>query len=134
MGTGDLGTCDVEGYFTYVARDDDIITSAGYRIGPSEIENCLMGDPDILMAAAVGVPDPVRTEIVVAHVVLRDGADWSDALEARLIARVRERVSPHVAPRRILPRDALPMTATGKIIRRTLRDEGLPPLPVPRGD
>lgn len=124
--TGDLGSCDADGYLTYVARDDDVITSAGYRIGPSEIENCLMGDPDIVMAAAVGVPDPVRTEIVVAHVVLRDGVAWSEALSARLIDRVRKRVSPHVAPRRILPRAALPMTATGKIIRRTLRDEGLP--------
>jgi len=83
MRTGDLGTCDADGYFTYVARDDDIITSAGYRIGPSEIENCLMGDPDVVMAAAVGVPDPVRTEIVVAHVVLREGAVWSDAMAQR---------------------------------------------------
>lgn len=126
MRTGDLGTADAEGYFTYVARDDDIITSAGYRIGPAEIENCLMGDPDVVMAAAVGVPDPVRTEIVVAHVVLRDGVVWSGALGARLTDRVRVRVSPHVVPRRIIARDALPMTATGKIIRRALRDEGLP--------
>ena len=126
MGTGDLGTCDAQGHFTYVARDDDIITSAGYRIGPTEIESCLTGDPDVVMAAAVGVPDPVRTEIVVAHVVLRDGVAWSDALERRLIDRVKARVSPHLAPRRIRPRAALPMTATGKIIRRTLRDEGLP--------
>lgn len=126
MRTGDLGTCDDDGYLTYVARDDDIITSSGYRIGPSEIENCLMGDPDVVMAAVVGVPDPVRTEIVVAHVVLRDGVPWSDALAARLADRVRRRVSPHVVPRRIVPRAALPMTATGKIIRRVLRDEGLP--------
>lgn len=126
MRTGDLATCDAEGYLTYVARDDDVITSSGYRIGPSEIENCLMGDPDVVMAAVVGLPDPVRTEIVVAHVVLREGVAWSDALAARLADRVRVRVSPHVVPRRILPRVALPMTATGKIIRRSLRDEGLP--------
>ncbi|MFN3293069.1 MAG: AMP-binding protein [Gemmobacter sp.] len=126
MRTGDLATCDADGYFTYVARDDDIITSSGYRIGPTEIENCLTGDPDVVMAAVVGVPDPIRTEIVVAHVVLREGAVWSDALSARLVERVRSRVSPHVAPRRIVARASLPMTATGKIIRRALRDEGLP--------
>jgi acetyl-CoA synthetase len=126
MGTGDLGAMDADGHFTYVARDDDIITSAGYRIGPTEIEACLTADPDVVMAAVVGVPDPIRTEIVVAHVVLRDGVAWTDALADRLTQSVRTRVSPHVAPRRILPRDALPMTATGKILRRTLRDEGLP--------
>ncbi len=114
------GGCDAMGYFWYVSRDDDVITSAGYRIGPVEIENCLTGHPDVVMAAVVGMPDPVRTEVVKAFVVLRDGAEW-DGLEAALIARVRERVSPHVAPRLIERVDALPMTATGKIMRRELR-------------
>jgi acetyl-CoA synthetase len=118
--TGDLGTCDAEGYFTYASRDDDVITSAGYRIGPSEIENCLTAHPDVVMAAVVGVPDPVRTEVVKAFVVLREGAAW-EGLEAALIARVRARISPHVAPRMIERVDALPMTATGKIMRRELR-------------
>ncbi|RMH42697.1 MAG: AMP-dependent synthetase [Alphaproteobacteria bacterium] len=122
MRTGDLGRVDEDGYFTFVARADDVITSAGYRIGPTEIEECLAGDPDVVMAAAVGVPDPVRTEVVHAFVVLREGAAWSEALEARLIARVRARVSPHVAPRRITPLPGLPMTATGKIMRRALRE------------
>ena len=97
-----------------------MITSSGYRIGPSEIENCLQGDPAVVMAAVIGVPDPVRTEVVKAFVVLRDGASW-DGAEARLIARVRARISPHVAPRSVVRLDALPMTATGKIIRRDLR-------------
>ncbi|MFN3938752.1 MAG: AMP-binding protein [Gemmobacter sp.] len=122
--TGDLGRRDAEGYFTYVARDDDLITSAGYRIGPSEIEDCLMGDPDVVMAAAVGVPDPVRTEVVRAFVVLRDGADWTPAAEARLIARVRDRVGRHLAPRSVERVHTLPMTATGKVIRRALRERG----------
>ena len=121
--TGDLGTVDAEGFFTYVSRDDDIITSAGYRIGPTEIENCLAGDPDVVMAAAVGRPDPERTEIVVAHVVLREEA-VRDGLEERLMQRVRDRVSPHVAPREIIVAESLPMTATGKIMRRALRDSG----------
>jgi len=120
MRTGDLGRCDADGYFTYVSRDDDVITSAGYRIGPSEIEHCLIGHPDVVMAAVVGEPDPVRTEIVVAHVVLREGADW-EGLEEALIARVRAQVSPHVAPRKVIRAESLPMTATGKIMRRSLR-------------
>ncbi|WP_347312997.1 AMP-binding protein [Defluviimonas sp. SAOS-178_SWC] len=120
MKTGDLGTMDGGGYLTYVARDDDIISSAGYRIGPSEIENCLTGHPDVVMAACVGVPDPVRGEVVKAFVTLREGAVW-DGLEAALIERVKARVSPHVAPRWVERRESLPMTATGKILRRELR-------------
>ena len=72
------------------------------------------------MAAAIGLPDPVRTEAVTAVVVLRDGA--APGIEDRLVARVRERVSPHAAPRRVIFRESLPMTATGKIMRRTLRE------------
>ena len=121
--TGDLGVRDEEGYFTFVSRDDDVITSAGYRIGPSEIEHCLTGHPDVVMAAAVGVPDALRTQIVKAFVVLREGASW-EGLEEALVARVREKISPHVAPRIIERVDSLPMTATGKIMRRALRERG----------
>jgi acetyl-CoA synthetase len=125
--TGDLGFVDAQGYFTFAARDDDVITSAGYRIGPGEIENCLMGDPDVVMAAAIGIPDPVRTEVVRAFVVLRDGAAKDgaakDSASERLIERVRRRISPHVAPRDVVFVDALPMTATGKVMRRMLRDK-----------
>ena len=120
MRTGDMGICDADGYFTFVARDDDVITSAGYRIGPGEIESCLAAHPDVVMAAAVGVPDPVRTEVVQAFVVLREGAR-AEGLEPALIDRVRSRVSPHVAPRRVYVIDEMPMTATGKIMRRALR-------------
>ena len=123
MRTGDLGRRDADGYFWYASRDDDVITSAGYRIGPVEIENCLTGHPDVVMAAVVGVPDPVRTEAVKAYVVLREGASW-DGLAEALIQRVRDRVSPHVAPRMVERIEALPMTATGKIMRRALRERG----------
>lgn len=119
--TGDLGWMDPDGYVSFVSRDDDIITSAGYRIGPTEIENCLTGDPDVVMAAAVGVPDPERTEVVKAFVVLRDGAS-RDGVAARLIRRVKDRVGPHVAPRAVVIVEDLPMTATGKILRRALRE------------
>ena len=77
-----------------------MITSSGYRIGPGEIEDCLAGHPDVAMAAVVGVPDPIRTEAVKAFVVLRAGAAGR-AREA-LIARVRARLSPHVAPREVV--------------------------------
>jgi acetyl-CoA synthetase len=120
MKTGDLATMDDEGYITFSSRDDDVITSAGYRIGPTEIENCLTGHPDVAMAAAIGVPDPLRTEIVKAFIVLREGAD-AHGLEAALIERVRHRISPHVAPKLIEVIEEMPMTATGKIIRRALR-------------
>lgn len=123
MRTGDLGRRDADGYFWYVSRDDDVITSAGYRIGPVEIENCLTGHPDVVMAGVVGIPDPVRTEVVKAFVVLREGAEW-DGLPDILINRVRSRISPHVAPRLVERLSELPMTTTGKIMRRSLRDLG----------
>ncbi|MHA1128223.1 MAG: AMP-binding protein, partial [Alphaproteobacteria bacterium] len=121
MRTGDVGMMDEEGYFHFSSRTDDVITSSGYRIGPTEIEDCLTGHPSVTMAAVIGVPDPVRTEIIKAYVVAT-GA--SDALKAELIARVRKRVSPHVAPREVEFVDSLPMTATGKIMRRELKARG----------
>lgn len=121
--TGDLATRDADGYFTFASRDDDVITSAGYRIGPSEIENCLMTHPDVTMAAVIGVPDPLRTEAVKAVVVVKDGA-VREGLEDQLTDLVRERISPHVAPRIVEFVDQLPMTTTGKIMRRALRARG----------
>ena len=120
MRTGDEGYMDEDGYFFFSSRSDDVITSSGYRIGPSEIEACLTGHPDVTMAAAIGVPDEVRTEVVRAFVVLREGAT-QEGLENELIERVRARLSPHVAPKDIVFIDALPMTATGKIMRRALK-------------
>lgn len=122
--TGDLAVQDEAGRYRFVARDDDVITSAGYRIGPTEIEECLTADPDVVMAAVVGAPDPVRTEVVVAHLVLRDGALLDDQMRDRLRARVADRVSPHVTPRAFHAHESLPMTATGKILRRALRYVG----------
>jgi acetyl-CoA synthetase len=121
MRTGDEGVMDEDGYFWFASRTDDVITSSGYRIGPSEIENCLTGHPSVGMAACVGLPDPVRTEIVKAFVTLAPGVVASDALADELIAHVRTRLSPHVAPRLVEFIDAMPVTATGKIMRRELR-------------
>ncbi|MCP5088843.1 MAG: AMP-binding protein [Rhodobacteraceae bacterium] len=121
MLTGDIGEMDDQGYFRFSSRDDDVISSAGYRIGPTEIENCLTGHADVVMAAVIGVPDPIKGQAVKAFVVLRDGAEW-EGLEAELIQHVRSRLSPHLAPKTIGPRDSFPMTATGKIMRRELRE------------
>lgn len=118
--TGDLALRRGDGQLVFQARDDDVITSAGYRIGPAEIEAALVQHPDVVMAAVVGAPDPVRTEIVVAHVVLRQGADWA-GMERALKDLVRTRVSAHLVPRRVVRAESLPMTATGKVMRRALR-------------
>ncbi len=119
--TGDEAAMDAQGYVFFSARSDDVITSSGYRIGPAEIEDCLTGHEDVAMAAVVGVPDPIRGEAVKAFVVLRRGAAEAGLAEA-LIARVRARVAAHVAPREVVFVEVLPMTATGKIQRRALRD------------
>ena len=120
--TGDTGRADRDGYLWFVGRDDDVITSAGYRIGPGEIEDCLMKHPAVAMAAAVGVPDPVRTEIVKACIVLAPGNAPSAELTAEIQAFVRTRLAAHEYPRIVAFLDALPLTATGKIIRRALRE------------
>jgi acetyl-CoA synthetase len=121
MVTGDQGRVDKEGYVWFVGRDDDLITSAGYRIGPGEIEDCLLKHPAVAMAAVVGVPDPIRTEVVKACVVLKPGLAGTDQLKAELQGFVRSRLAAHEYPRIVEFRDSLPLTATGKIIRRELR-------------
>lgn len=120
--TGDLGVRDARGFIRFVGRNDDVITSAGYRIGPAPIEDCLIGHPAVRMAAVVGVPDEQRTEIVMAYVVLNEGFDGDDALVKALQAHVRTRLAAHEYPRAIRFVTSLPTTATGKIIRRELRD------------
>ena len=121
MLTGDEGVMEPDGYFRFASRTDDVITSSGYRIGPTEIEHCLTGHPAVAMAAVIGVPDPVRTEVVKAFVTLAPGQEPSEELAAALIAHVRLRLSPHLAPREVAFLDQMPITATGKIRRRDLR-------------
>jgi len=120
--TGDLGMVDEDGHVHFQARKDDVITSSGYRIGPSEIENCLAGHPDVALAGVIGVPDALRTEAVVAFVELADAERDRPELRAALRQRVRERVGAHAAPREVRVVDRLPLTATGKIMRRSLRE------------
>ena len=116
--TGDRGVIEANGFVRFVGREDDVITSGGYRIGPAEIEDCLLTHPAVATVGVVGKPDPVRTEIVKAYVVLKDGAAPS---EAELQAWVKERLATYSYPREIAFLDALPMTVTGKVIRKALK-------------
>ncbi len=120
--TGDLGRRSKDGWLQFVGRDDDIITSAGYRIGPGEVEDCLIGHEAVQAAGVIGKPDPDRTEIVKAYVVLKDGYQPSETLAEMLKDHVRTRLAAHEYPREVEFIEALPMTTTGKVIRRELRE------------
>jgi acetyl-CoA synthetase len=122
--TGDLGRRDDEDYIWFVGRNDDVITSGGYRIGPGEIEDCILRHPAVAMAGVVGVPDPIRTETIKAFIVTRPGVEPSDDLADEIGKFVKTRLAAHEYPREIVFVDDLPMTTTGKIIRRALRDRG----------
>jgi acetyl-CoA synthetase len=119
--TGDLAKQDGAGYFWFVGRKDDVITSAGYRIGPAEIEDCLMKHPAVAMVAVVGSPDDVRTEIVKAFIVLKADVVAGDDVATDIKEFVKVRLAAHEYPREIEFVDELPMTATGKIMRKDLK-------------
>lgn len=123
--TGDLVIMDADGYLFYEGRTDDIISSAGYRIGPMEIENALIEHPAVLESAAVASPDAERGEIVKAFVVLRPGHLPSAALTGELQEHVKRATAPYKYPRAIEFVADLPKTATGKIMRRMLKDAEL---------
>ena len=120
--TSDLAKKDEDGYLWYVGRKDDVISSGAYRIGPGEIEACLAGHPAVAMAAAVGSPDPIRGEVVKAFVQLREGFKPTPELAQELQTHVRTRLSAHEYPREIEFYDAIPVTTTGKVIRKGLRE------------
>jgi acetyl-CoA synthetase len=119
-----MGRRDEDGYLWYVGRADDVITSAGYRIGPGEIEDCILKHPAVALVAVVGIPDPVRTEAVKAWVVLKPGHAGTPELAADIQSHVRVQLSAHEYPRHVAFTASLPMTATGKILRRELRALG----------
>ena len=119
--TGDTAVMDADGYLWYQGRSDDVFKSAGYRIGPSEIENCLVKHPAVANAAVVPKPDAERGAVVKAYVVLASGFSGDAALTEALQAHVRARLAPYEYPKEIEFIDALPMTTTGKVQRRVLR-------------
>ncbi len=119
--TGDLATRDADGYLWYQGRADDVFKSAGYRIGPSEIENCLVKHPAVANAAVVPSPDPERGNVVKAFIVLTQGHAPSAQLEDEIRNHVRGRLAPYEYPKEIEFIAELPMTTTGKVQRRVLR-------------
>ncbi|MBW2594523.1 MAG: acyl-CoA synthetase [Deltaproteobacteria bacterium] len=119
--TGDLARKDENGYFWYIGRTDDVITSSGYRIGPAEIENCLMNHPSVAMVAVIGKPDKVRTELVKAFIVLKPEVENTQKIEKEIKEHVKVRLAAYEYPREIEFVSELPMTTTGKIMRRELR-------------
>ena len=120
--TGDLGYRDADGYYWYMGRKDDVISSAGHRIGPGEIEDCLLKHPAVRQAAVVGAPDALRGQRIKAFIVLAPGHAASDALVADIQRSVRTRLAAHEYPRDVEFIDELPMTTTGKVRRIELRE------------
>lgn len=121
--TGDLGYRDADGYLWFVGRKDDVISSAGHRIGPGEIEDCLIKHEAVAQAAVIGSPDELRGEIVKAFIILAEGHAPSESLATRIQQSVKQRLAAHEYPREIAFVDSLPMTTTGKIRRIELREQ-----------
>ncbi len=121
--TGDTATIDEEGYFWFVGRADDIISSSGYRISPFEVESSLLEHPAVQESAAIGKPDEIRGEIVKAFVVLASGYEASEALTKELQEFMKKTTAPYKYPREIEYRETLPKTVSGKIRRVELRAE-----------
>jgi acetyl-CoA synthetase len=119
--TGDTAVMDEDGYLWYQGRSDDVFKAAGYRIGPSEVENCLVKHAAVANAAVVPKPDAERGAVVKAYVVLAPGVAGDAALVDELQRHVRGKLAPYEYPKEIEFIDALPMTTTGKVQRRVLR-------------
>lgn len=121
--TGDLARVDADGNYWFAGRNDDLISSAGYRVGPGEIEDQILRHPAVEMVAVVGVPDDLRGEVIVAYVVPADGVSADDGLAREIQEFVKERLAFYQYPRKVVFLDSLPTTATGKIRRAQLRSD-----------
>jgi len=121
--TGDMASRDADGFYWYKGRTDDVINSAGYRVGPTEIEDCLLKHPAVANAAVIGIPDRERGEVIKACIVVTPGVPASEALKEELQAHVRGRLAAYQCPRLVEFLDALPLTTTGKVQRRVLREQ-----------
>jgi acetyl-CoA synthetase len=126
--TGDLAERDIDGYFWFVGRADDIIKTAGHMVGPFEVENALMEHPAVAEAGVIGKPDPIIGELVKAFVSLKPGFEPSEELRTELLGFGRTKLGSAVAPKEIDFQSNLPKTRSGKIMRRLLkaRELGLP--------
>jgi acetyl-CoA synthetase len=128
MLTGDLAVQDEDGYLFFQGRRDDIIGSAGYRIGPTEVEECLLKHPAVALAGVVGTPDTLRGSVVKAYVQLAPGFSASEALKVDIQTHVRKRLAAYEYPRAIEFIDQIPLTTTGKIKRNELRQRAEQPV------
>jgi acetyl-CoA synthetase len=119
--TGDLARVDDEGYLHFAGRKDDVINSAGYRIGPTEIESTLIEHPAVAMAAVIGIPDEIRGEVVKAYIMTKQGVEGSGTLATDIQAFVKTRLAAYDYPREVEFIDQMPLTTSGKIRRNALR-------------
>ena len=126
--TGDTAHYDEDGYFWFQGRADDVINTAGERVGPFEVESALVSHPAVAEAGVIGKPDELRGQIIKAFISLRAGHEASEELKKEIAAHVKKNLAGHAAPREIEFRDKLPKTRSGKIMRRVLKawDQGLP--------
>lgn len=126
--SGDSAYMDEEGYFFFQGRVDDVINTAGERVGPFEVESRLIEHPAVAEAGVIGKPDPIRGEIIKAFIALRDGYTWNDDLAKEIRDFVKSGLAAHAAPREFEVKDKLPKTRSGKIMRRVLKawELGLP--------
>jgi acetyl-CoA synthetase len=126
--TGDTSHVDEDGYFWFQGRADDVINTAGERVGPFEVESALVSHPAVAEAGVIGKPDELRGHIIKAFISLRSGFEPSEELKKEIAAHVKKHLAGHAAPREIEFRDKLPKTRSGKIMRRVLKawDQGLP--------
>jgi 2-aminobenzoate-CoA ligase len=120
---GDFCTIDEEGYLSFVSRQEDLIKSSGYRIGPEEVEDGLLKHPAVADAGVIGVPDPVRGQNVKAFIILKPGYTGSDELKQQIIDSCREHIAIYKLPRIVEFVTELPRTLQGKLLRRVLRDK-----------
>jgi acetyl-CoA synthetase len=120
---GDTAYVDEDGYYTFVGRNDDIIKSSGYRIGPYEVENAVISHPSVLECAITGVPDELRGQIVKATIVLAKGFEPSEELKKEIQNHVKHETAPYKYPRMIEFVEELPKTISGKIQRKIIRTE-----------
>eukprot|EP00026_Physarum_polycephalum_P003357 Phypoly_transcript_03367.p1 GENE.Phypoly_transcript_03367~~Phypoly_transcript_03367.p1 ORF type:complete len:622 (+),score=98.47 Phypoly_transcript_03367:532-2397(+) len=121
--TGDIGRKDANGYFWYVGRNDDLINTSGYRVGPSEVEHAIHKHKSVAMVAVIGVPDELRGEIIKAFVMLKEGFEGTEELKKEIQNFVKTRLAAHEYPRELEFVKELPLTATGKIMHKTLREQ-----------
>jgi len=120
--TGDYGTKDENGYFWFTGRQDDLIESGGYRIGPGEVEDCLMKHAAVKLVGVIGVPDEIRGEIVKAYIVLKEGFEPDTLQQESIQQHVKSKLEAHAYPRQVEFIRQMPMTKTGKILKQKLRE------------